>query len=219
MCLLAAMTCVNSCSPAQERLVAKGLVEGEPCAPPCWQGLVPGVSTQEEVEELLRTSRYVDPESIYKDTQWGPVAIWWQRRWQTQGENSFTVQDGVLEVMSMYLDSQVTVEQLMNRYGPPDKFAADFSVHPEPVYIVVHLFYRELGMMLELRLSEDDRELSPEAEIVRIRYFEPAALDDLRVTLVWGKGRVLEDDQLELLEQWLQGWHDWQGYGTLEPNY
>jgi hypothetical protein len=121
--------------------------------------------------------------------------------------------------MKMYVEPEVTLGQVVDKWGPPDNFQAGRSLHPEPVYIAVDLFYRELGMMLELQLSGDDRQLTPDEEIVRVHYFEPAPLEQVLVTLAWGKGRPLEDDEVLLLTQWLEGWHDWEGYGSVELTY
>ncbi len=211
---------LTSCEPAEhESLVAEGLLTGEPCGPPCWQRLVPGVSTLEEVDQVLRSSEYVASGSLYRDWFGDTLSISWRPRWQSRGDNRFVLRGYVLQHMKMYVDPEVTLGQVVDKCGPADKFQAGRSVHPEPVYIAVDLFYGELGMMLELRLPEDDRELRPDADIVRVHYFERAPLEDVLVTLAWGEGAALGDDQLQVLEQWLKGWHDWQGYGTVQLTY
>ncbi len=37
----------------QTPFVNRGLAYGEPCKPPCWEGLIPGTSTEKEVTETL----------------------------------------------------------------------------------------------------------------------------------------------------------------------
>jgi hypothetical protein len=195
------------------------LLTGEPCEPPCWQGLVPGVSTLEEVDQVLTGSEYVAPGSIYKDWYGDILSVLWRPRWQSPADNRFVLRGNVLQHMKMYVEPEVTLGQVVDKWGPPDKFQAGRSLHPEPVYIAVDLFYRELGMMVELRLPEDDRQLTPDEEIVRVHYFEPAPLEEVLVTLVWGEGQPPTEEQREVLELWLAGWHDWQGYGTVELTY
>ena len=203
---------VTSCAVTQEPLVAQGLLTGEPCGPPCWQGLVPGVSSEEEVDELLRTNEYVHFHTVYDDRYEGGVATRWQRRGQTGAWNMFDVQDGVLEVMRMYCDSEVLLEQLIDRYGAPDKFEAGLVMLDGPVHTKVDLFYLELGMMIELHLPADGPVLSPDTRVLKIQYFEPDALEDVLATIWLKKGVSLAD--LEL--RWLEDWRDWQGYGPLE---
>ncbi|NIO00126.1 MAG: hypothetical protein GTN93_33480, partial [Anaerolineae bacterium] len=46
--------------------VDTSLLSGDPCEPPCWQGLVPGVSTEEEVNEFIQTSELVDRSTLFR---------------------------------------------------------------------------------------------------------------------------------------------------------
>ncbi|HUW96175.1 MAG TPA: hypothetical protein VMW58_10345, partial [Anaerolineae bacterium] len=69
--------CVGCGEPAP---LDKSLLTGEPCEPPCWQGLVPGTSTEAEVDEFLATSEYVEP-GIEKSRYPGGLEIRWYPRW------------------------------------------------------------------------------------------------------------------------------------------
>lgn len=195
------MACLCSCAPKPEPLVAQGLLTGEPCSPPCWQGLVPGKSAEAEIDEFLRTSEYVGP-GVERGRYAGRLEIRWHPRWPHRGENTFYLQDGVLQMMRVHIDSRVTLGQLVDRYGPPDKLTAGRRVL---------LFHHALGMMLEL---PDVIELTPQTEIVAVEYYEPASLQDVLVAHAWGKGKPLTEDQREVLRQWLRGWHDWEEYGS-----
>ena len=224
MCLLVAIAWLDSCvplaspTPAEDGLVGKGLLLGEPCSPPCWQGLVPGVSTQEDVDEFLTTSEYVGRYTTGPGRYEGIVLIRWRPRgigWEAGRWNTFDVQDGILEIMSMYTDTEVRLGQLVDTYGPPDKFEASLSLHPEPVYILVGLFYSELGMIPDLHLTLDDPQLTPETKVIRVWYLEPGPLENTLATLEGKKGQPLEGFELE----WLEDWHDWKGYGPVELSY
>lgn len=215
VCLSSTMTYLTSCEPAEhEPLVAEGLLTGEPCGPPCWQGLVPGTSTEAEVDEFLAASEYVD--GVSKEEYWKTHAIRWRPRRQIPGRNnSFAARNGMLIIMRMYVDTQVTLGQVVDRYGPPDKFESRLSPHPGPVYIVVDLFYREHGMMVELELSEDDPELRPETEVVIVEYYEPAPLEEVLLTSAWGYAKPRTQDELEWVKKSLENWYDWEGYGSV----
>ena len=214
MCLLAAIACLSSCS-AQEPLVAQGLLEGEPCGPPCFQGLVPGSSTEDEVRQFLRSGEYaVGPYSVIERSQQGVLVLTWDRRGLGGQKNEFQIQDDVLSLTSMYVDSDVTLEQVVNRYGAPDKFVADLYLSGR-VYTLVGLFYREVGMILDLHLYDDVPQLKPETKVARVWYFEPVSLDEAIAVLAGKKGQALEDFEQEQLGYW----HDWQGYGVVEPDH
>jgi hypothetical protein len=214
VCLSAVGMHVTFCAPPKhERPVAEGLLTGKPCGPPCWQGLVPGTSTEAEADAFLAASEYVD--GVHKEEYWKVHEAQWRPSRQTSVTNSFAARNGVLIIMNMYLDSVVTLGQVVERYGPPDKFEARRSAHPEPVYIVVSLFYREHGMMLGLRLSDDDPELRPETEVVTVEYYQPAPLEEVLLTSAWGYAKPRTENELKWLEESLKDWRNWQGYGSV----
>ena len=213
--VLVLMATVQSCAVTQEPIVAQGLLTGEPCGAPCWQGLVPGSSTEDEVTRFLSGSEYVAaPYAVDPGPREGLTVLRWDRRGASGEENAFDIQDGVLSLMTMYVDSDVTLEQVVGRYGTPDQFAAGLKMSGR-MYTLVSLFYREPGMILELHLYEDVPELKPGTKVVRVWYFEPVPLDQAIATLEGKKGEPLEDFQLE----WLNHWHDWEGYGVVEADH
>ena len=214
LCALAAIACLCSCAPEPEALVAQGLLTGEPCGPPCFQGLVPGSSTEDDVRQFLRSGDYaVGPYAVFQRTHGGVLVMMWDRRGLGGQKNEFQIQDDVLSLMSMYVDSDVTLEQVVNRYGAPSKFEAGLNLSGR-VYTLVSLFYREDGMMLDLYLYDNVPQLKPETEVARVWYFEAVPLDEAIATLQGKKGQALEDFEL----QWLEYWHDWEGYGVVEPD-
>ena len=43
-----------------QELVDRSLITGEPCGPPCWQGIIPGETTEEETMTILHELPFVD---------------------------------------------------------------------------------------------------------------------------------------------------------------
>jgi hypothetical protein len=110
------------------------LLTGEPCEPPCWQGLTPGQSTLQEVNEFMRTSGFVNPGSVHRSQlhrsgQWVGVSIWWR---STVGggsrSNKFIVEGGVLDSVTIYPDYVLTLQRLIDRYGPPENYVAGLPI-------------------------------------------------------------------------------------------
>jgi hypothetical protein len=206
---------VTSCGLTQEALVTQGLLTGEECAPPCFQGLVPGSSTEDEVRQFLRSGEYaVGPYAVIERSQQRVLVLKWDRRGLGGQKNEFQVQDGVLALMGMYVDSDVTLEQVVNRYGTPDSLRAGLKMSGR-VYTVVSLFYQEAGMILQLHLYDEVPQLRPSTEVVRVWYFDPVPLEEAVAVLAGKKGQALEDFESE----WLGYWHEWQGYGVVEPDH
>ncbi|TKJ31642.1 MAG: hypothetical protein CEE40_01080 [Chloroflexi bacterium B3_Chlor] len=179
---------------------------------------MPGVSTIDQINEFLRdaaTYGYVDFHSVERSTDGEDAMILWRRRGETRRENWFDVQNGVLEVMNLHLDSEVTLGQLVDTYGLPDKFEAGLSLHPGPVCVVVDLFYGTVGMMPELRPESEHPVLREDTRVVRSWYFEPTTLEGFYAAVARNKGEPLQDYQFD----WLDDWGDWPGYGPVELTY
>lgn len=107
--------------------------------------------------------------------------------------------------MEILLDYELTLQQLLDRYGPPQKFAAVRTGIPERPYVGVALYYPEHGMVLQLELAVDGLDLRPDTEVVRAWYMRPTELEDLLA----GLGVAQPDDLVKPLR-------DWQGYGPIE---
>jgi len=90
------------------------LLTGEPCEPPCWQGLVAGVSTEDEIERFLTGSGLVNRNSVYRGSlsrggKTVGVSIQWLSSANVQGahsRNSFAMEDGLLQDMTICLGAE-----------------------------------------------------------------------------------------------------------------
>jgi hypothetical protein len=196
--------------------VDTSLLTSEPCEPPCWQGLVPGVSTEEEVNEFVRTSELVDQTTLFRgDITRGTGEVvgvsvqWWSRADMAgvprQFGNSFSIKGGVLQDMKIFLDYEVTLEELLSRYGEPHKWSTSWvSLHVPDVD--VKLYYPNHGLTVWLRLPADDVWLRPENKVRRVRYSRVVPLDQF-LELGPEIGYFYADEEESLRE--------WQGYGIV----
>jgi hypothetical protein len=195
--------------------VDTSLLTGEPCEPPCWQGLTAGVSTEYEVERFLATSALVERNSVYRGTigrggHTVGISVQWLSVRAVHGArstNSFDIEDGILSDMTMYLDAQVTLEELFGRYGPPEKYLAALSgIHFTAVR--VSLFYPEDGFVGRVELPRHDASLRPDTRVASVWYFQSDPLDRF---LELGReiGHFSASVEPEAL-------CDWEGYGPVE---
>jgi hypothetical protein len=191
------------------------LLTGEPCEPPCWQGLVPGASTEGEIERFLTSSGLVNRSSIHRGrlSRGGEtvgVSIQWLSTANTQGahaRNSFDLEGGILQDMTIYMDTQVTLEELFGRYGPPDRYVAAASgIHLTEARVT--LFYPEHGFTARVELPWHDASLRPDTNVASVWYFKSASLDRF---LELGReiGHFSASLQPEALSHW-------EGYGPVE---
>ncbi len=196
--------------------VDTSLLTGEPCEPPCWHGLTAGVSTDDEVDEFLGTSELVDRSTLFRGHVTsgrgdvvGVTLQWWSTADMAnvprQFGNSIVIKDGLAQYMTIWLDVEVTLQGLLERYGPPESFTA-WREGVEVSYVKVTLYYPRHGFTATLTIPPYDVQLTPESEVVRVWYFRAAALEEfLALTRDSGYPTVSEDI--------LQVWH---GYGPME---
>ena len=111
------------------KLVDTSLLTGDPCEPPCWQGLTPGESTKEDVEKALPNLAFIDQQSVKWDNDPYGWNGWIYIDWRTQASKDvydFTVlrinPEGVLNDISIRLDYSVKFRELVDRFGDPDGF-------------------------------------------------------------------------------------------------
>ncbi len=195
--------------------VDRSLLTGEPCEPPCWQGLVPGVSTEQEVESALRASEYVDPDSVYPERSGGARIISWESTawWTASAEpNAFILDGDTLMVISMQLDYELTLEDLLDRYGPPHKVWTQWRDWGS-VDALVNLYYPSIGLIPQLVLepSAGQHELEPHSQVIRVWYCPGSSLEGLA-----DLGSSIPFPPREYMESAL---HDWAGYGTLKEDW
>jgi hypothetical protein len=200
----------------------RSLLTGEPCEPPCWQGLTPGESTLEEVDEFIRTSGFVNTRTMYRVrmTRGGEVVevdISWDSAAGGFGpHNSFRVQGGVLKDITIRPDYALTLEQIFERYGPPEKYHAILQ-EVEVRFADITLFYPAHGFIVYLSRRPDCTDsgapeitLAPESQVGSVWYFRAAPLERfLELRDEAGYGGPPPDRILESL-------HDWEGYGLIE---
>ena len=125
-------------------------------------------------------------------------------------DNFLLIRDDVLNVIMVCLDYDLTLGQLLERYGPPEKFRANWK-GGSSIDAEVILFHPGLGLTsrLELKPSDGGYELRPESKVMRVWYFAPTSLDGLFDLAGW----IPFPDKREHAEIVLQ---DWQGYGFIE---
>ena len=187
----------------------KSLLTGEPCEPPCWQGFVPGASTEDQIIDYLSDSDYVA--SHYRDTVGGETIIWWQSSLSGRDQgtsNAFGIRKGVLSSMVVSLDYELTLDQLLAKYGPPEKLWVQWSAGGSAV-VLVNLYYPSQGFIpqVELEPSNGYHELTAQDTVRRVWYFPPTTLEELA-----NLGSSIPFPPREYVDTDVR---DWAGYGRI----
>jgi hypothetical protein len=195
--------------------VDMSLLTGEPCEPPCWQGLTPGESSEDDVNEFLETSKLVNRGSVFHSdiTTAGSGVVGVSIQWLSSSargrvQNCFAVHAGLLSHIFLHPDYDLTLERLIERYGPPERYTAHLSGCERP-WVDVTLYYPTHGFTVYLTMRPDDATLKPESKVEKIWYFRAAPLEQF---LELGREAGYFSSIPANAEEFGR---DWQGYGPI----
>ena len=186
-----------------ERIVDRSILTDSPCAAPCWQGIMPGTLVEEEATiQLLETLPNVSYVWVNRlPTGTNILWFWKQWPWRQTGYNSVFLVGGVVHHVSLSVDFELTVEEILDKYGLPEATNYGPPLLPEEPYMWMTLFYPTQGLQFRAEvLTLTEPVLEPTTRISEILYLVPA----------------------ESLESWLgsdihsMDLQPWPGYGELE---
>ena len=188
-----------------EKIVDRSILTDSLCAAPCWQGIVPGTPMEEEeIIRILETLPYVDISSVRQDSlPRGRAISWWWKHWpwRRTGFNRVFLVGGVVHHITLSVEFELTVEQILDKYGVPE--AANYGPPPLPEepYMWMNLLYPTQGLWFRAEVyTRVDPVLQPTTRVFEVTYSVPA----------------------DSLESWLGSDMDamnlqpWPGYGKLE---
>lgn len=173
-----------------------GILSDEPCAPPCWQGITPGTV----VDRLVLVQQLRKISSIRSVQEDGNTVKWF---WNNQrGVNTIYIgRDNVVQSISLQVDFELTVEDIIGKYGPPDAVNAAPFGYGENVYILMNLFYPQHGLTCRIQvLPYNNPVLEPHSVVYEVTYSTTA-----ESVYSWFSAKA-EDMYLQ----------PWPGYGELD---
>jgi hypothetical protein len=153
-----------SCTPgySSDAFLAE-VLDPQDCELPCWHGIVPRQSSQEDLLQVLEQLPDSKVEKIQEEDipDYG-VKIWWEDNNIGSTYNAFFQENELI-----YIESQpaldITLEELVATMGPPDQYIATLGAGE--VYILyVQLFYEELGIQVTLWTTSPEETLIKELE-------------------------------------------------------
>jgi hypothetical protein len=148
--------------PASTPQNRQSIFEQDSCAPPCWFGLTPGVSSTDEVIALLQ-----DGEIFSSDARiWGrtpePLVLIEEGSYLFYWRHSLTVnhqinvENGVVTLISATVDRSVPLRRILERMQLPSFVRFDQVFH---VWLI-HLFYPDAGVVVMLEVQREICEMN-----------------------------------------------------------
>ncbi len=169
--------------------INRGLASGNPCKPPCWEGLVPGTSTEEEVQKTL--ARLQAEGQIVEFLCNAEGCRVTGAPGVSAGDVSIDLQDGMLIAVWGAVEFDFTAEQLVDLMGEPAMVfqwtAAYTPVGAIPSCderggqrdIVTHLFYPEHGAWFQVLVDGGDLGcVTRNAPVTSFQYFTPMSTSE-----------------------------------------
>jgi hypothetical protein len=201
----------------RESLVDDSLLTGVPCDAPCWQGIIPGETPQSQAMQILKSSPYILQSSLQETgTSQDGGAVW---HWRAPGRRlqpSIVWEDDVVQEITLGLTYNLTVDQLISKFGIPEAINVSAGGTPEHWYWIIDFYYPHIGVQFKAYTSEFDDSLEPHDEVGVAHFFAPTSLEE-RVVDVYGYG---EDASAEnIVSHVMSLMRVWEGYGDLFELY
>jgi len=188
----------------------RSLLTGSPCDLPCWQGIVPGVTSSVEAIEILQGLPYVKKGSVKQSGTAEVGGCTWQ--WRTSGKRilpGMTWQNGTVDTITLGLNYELSVIEIMDRLGVPEAISTITGGTPERWYWIVTFYYPNQGIELKAFTSEFENQLEPSTEVGIVSLFIPRSMEE-RVD------DIEKEIAAPLPENFLM---QWKGYGNIGELY
>lgn len=200
---------------SQKPAVDRSILTDDPCAAPCWQGIVPGQTTIDEALNILDTLG-VDYMRFDNEVQWHSESYYRGDGFAFAGNVLYGPEYGdstSVTLLRIGLEFELTLQEVLDKYGPPKKFQAygvDLPVLPDGHVngIVVSFFYPERGVVFQAWLhGTRPASIESDTTLKAVHYFAPTTMEQLFVQVPRMKTYLRGDTWKDL--------QDWQGLGRI----
>lgn len=194
--------------------VDTSLRSGEPCAPPCWQGLVPGESTDKDVMETLEGLPFVRQDSILR-RDWSGDSEWETIEWHSSvslaygsvGNARLNPEDKVAWI-GFELEYELTLQELIGILGKPDMFTVLYN---PPDCHETWIVWLDDGLaiwpMIE-STTDDEPLIDPNRHVKAVQYFPPVTtLQEYLIGIKAGNYEAAHEDS--------EYWAEWTGFDNV----
>ncbi len=194
----------------QRRDWQRDWLAGQPCSPPCWQRITPGVTTGAEVEAILRQKAPLQRREVI-----GPlfdfdrsVALFWE--WagiEGGGKVNYDLDTGLVFKVAFWCSGpcDFTFEEIIDAYGEPDHIYVNIlepycNLSPGREYHL-EIFYVDKGFGLYPSYTVTSKpEISRGLRFDRVEFFVP----------------TIEGFVAARGENWREALYPWQGFKSFD---
>jgi len=182
------------------------IILSDMCSPPCWENVVPGLSTETNVKEIEEKLPSIDAGQtawIYEWNKYDAVFAWRFLNSEVK-KGEIYIKGGVVELINLFGGFNVPLKTLVNKFGEPEYVVIGNTITPgflgAGYQNQVNLIYEEDGMIVSLK-PDVNASIKPTTKIDSVIFFVPALSE--KIIREWVSPGLLGE-----LKIW-----DWQGYG------
>ena len=132
------------------------IFENPVCVPPCWENITPGITTRDELSQMLKQNPKAFDIRESVGYPWGPVISWCEGGSPCGPGyiSAFASFDTKGIVQEINLDPGVILQlkDFLSLYGPPEKIAFSDPISG-PGFVAVDVLYPDLGLAIEFYLE------------------------------------------------------------------
>lgn len=184
------------------------------CAPPCWNGVEMGTTTDGELMDILNRLQFIDQEGIISDS--GPWSIFENKIIFQSNDRDFLgyafLQNGRIVGLEFSGEFSTTFSQLVDQTGEPDYIINN----PVRDFFVITAINKQLGVSFSFATIDVPKkyrgELFPDTLVSMITYFDPNIYDQMLEAGLFSQGHMDREVTIKYM-------HPWDGYGSIEKKY
>jgi len=197
-------------------LVDRSFMTDIPCTAPCWQGIVPGETSRSQAMQILEDSPYIRKGSLQEagTSEVGGVMWWWYAPGRRL-KSSISWRGDVVQKITLGLTYDLTVDQVVSKFGPPEAIDIGTGGVPEHSYWIINLYYPGMGIQFKAYTPEFEDLLEPSTAVEVAQFFVASSLEKRVEDVFGGDGYGAEyavSHRMNLMRPW-------QGYGDLFTVY
>jgi hypothetical protein len=192
-----------------------GLFSGKPCKAPCYQSLTPGLSTANDVENLINSLSASGWQSR-NDLTYFATGCEMRQISNASEVVSFNIEDGKLTFISLSYAYFTNLQELVAHLGPPEYFEAVSAGGPDGSTYFVEVYYPSQGMSFIVAPAQTDvGYIKPSMVVLTAQYLTPGNLLSYfttRKSCFMSRVEAIAEAQREIA----YGVQPWSGFGAVK---
>jgi len=197
---------------------AMSILDKSNCKLPCWNDIVAGQTTEDELLKILGDLPNVDQASIQNSNQpWNifdnQIFFSFQQGWtlsqrpDLRGEAYIT--NKRVSELTLCGEINTTMGTLVETIGEPEHIISGNNIGGGRTVVLTN---SRQGVSFSFTTELDSLEITPSTQIDCIRIFDPALYEKMLDAKFFSNGYYNAEETLRV-------WYPWNGYGNLDEKY